>query len=109
RDAERVLPIGLGFLGLASIAVTASWSFLPFLALVALSRIGAGFYHPVGIGWVGRAFSGKDLDHAMGFQSSFGDVGVILGMGSGAILGSAVGWQAPFILWGVLNIAAVGL
>src|SRR2546428_1417719 len=109
RDPSRFLPIGIAFLGLASIVVTTAWSFLPFLALVALSRIGAGFYHPVGIGWVGRAFSGKDLDHAMGFQSSFGDVGVILGMGGGAILGSAVGWQAPFILWGVLNIAAVAL
>src|SRR5207245_10026549 len=105
RDAERVLPIGLGFLGLASIAVTASWSFLPFLALVALSRIGAGFYHPVGIGWVGRAFSGKDLDHAMGFQSSFGDVGVILGMGSGEILGSAVLWRSTWMVCVVVIVA----
>src|SRR2546426_6167044 len=109
RDPSRFLPIGIVFLGLASIVVTTAWSFLPFLALVALSRIGAGFYHPVGIGWVGRAFTGKDLDHAMGFQSSFGDVGVILGMGSGAILGSAAGWQAPFILWGALNIVAMAV
>ncbi len=107
KDPSRFLPIGIAFLGIASIAITTARSFLPFLALVAVSRIGAGFYHPVGIGWVGRAYSGTDLDHAMGFQSSFGDVGVILGMGSGALLGSAYGWEMPFYLWGALNIVAV--
>lgn len=109
RDPSRFLPIGIAFLGIASIAVTAARSFLPFLALVAVSRIGAGFYHPVGIGWVGRAYSGADLDRAMGFQSSFGDVGVILGMGTGALLG-AIAWELPFLVWGALNIlAAVAL
>ncbi len=107
RDSSRFLPIGIAFLGIASIAITAARSFLPFLALVAVSRIGSGFYHPVGISWVGRAYSGPDLDHAMGFQSSFGDVGVILGMGSGAFLGAWLGWQVPFLLWGVLNLVAV--
>src|SRR5213593_1153618 len=107
RDPSRFLPLGIAFLGIASIVITTAKTFLPFLALVAVSRIGAGFYHPVGIGWGGRAYAGKNLDHAMGFQSSFGDVGVILGLGSGAVLGSAFGWEAPFILWGVLNIGAV--
>jgi predicted MFS family arabinose efflux permease len=36
-------------------------------------------------------------------------VGVILGMGTGAVLGSEVGWQAPFLLWGALNLAAIAL
>jgi MFS family permease len=109
RDPARFLPIGIAFLGIASIAVTAASTFIPFLVLVAISRVGSGFYHPVGIGWVGRAYSGKDLDRAMGFQSSFGDVGVILGIGSGALLGSAFGWEFPFVLWGVLNLLAVGV
>ena len=109
RDPSRFLPIGIAYLGAASFLVTGATSFPVFVALVAVSRIGAGFYHPVGISWIGRAYAGRDLDHAMGFQSSFGDMGVILGMGSGAILGSAVGWQAPFLLWGALNLAAVAL
>lgn len=109
RDPSRFLPIGIAYLGIASMAIAGATSFPLFVALVALSRIGAGFYHPVGISWIGRAFSGRELDRAMGFQSSFGDAGVILGMGSGALLGSAFGWQVPFVLWGVLNLAAVGL
>lgn len=109
RDPSRFLALGIAFLGLASLAITTAVSFLPFLALVAVSRIGAGFYHPVGISWIGRAYAGGDLDRAMGFQSSFGDVGVILGIASGALLGSAFGWRAPFLLWGVLNLVAVAI
>src|SRR3989442_15330802 len=45
----------------------------------------------------------------MGFQSAFGDTGVILGMASGAVLAVAVGWQSPFFLWGGINLAAVAL
>lgn len=109
REPSRFLAIGIAFLGLASLAITTAASFLPFLALVAVSRIGAGFYHPVGISWIGRAYGGGELDRAMGFQSSFGDVGVILGMASGALLGSAFGWRAPFLLWGLLNLVAVAI
>src|SRR3989442_1973141 len=58
RDPSRFLPIGIAFLGIASMAVTTAWSFLPFLALVAVSRIGAGVYPPLGIGCVGPAVRG---------------------------------------------------
>jgi len=109
RDPSRFLPVGIAYLGIASMAIAGATSFPLFVALVAFSRVGAGFYHPVGISWIGRGFAGPDLDRAMGFQSSFGDAGVILGMGSGAVLGSAFGWQVPFVLWGVLNLVAVGL
>ena len=107
RDPARFLAFGIAFLGLASLAITTAASFLPFLGLVALSRIGSAFYHPVGISWIGRAYGGRELDRAMGFQSSFGDVGVILGIASGAILGSSLGWRVPFLLWGALNLVAV--
>lgn len=109
RDPSRFLPVGIAYVGIASMAIAGAGTFPVFIALVALSRVGAGFYHPVGISWVGRAFAGRDLDRAMGFQSSFGDAGVILGMGTGAVLGSALGWQVPFVVWGILNLLAVGL
>src|SRR2546425_13119439 len=95
RDPSRFLPIGIAFLGIASMAVTTAWSFLPFLALVAGSRVGAGFYHPVGVGWGGGAVAGGDPDPAMGFPSAVGDGGGILGVGAGARLGSEVGLAAP--------------
>ncbi len=109
RDPSRFLPIGIAILGLGSLLVTLSSSFVTLLVLVAVSRIGASFYHPVGISWIGREFQGGGLDRSMGFQSAFGDTGVILGMASGAVLAVAVGWQSPFILWGGLNLLAVAI
>ncbi len=107
RDPSRFLPFGIVILGLASILVAGSSTFLMLLLLVALARVGASFYHPVGIAWIGREFRGAELDRSMGFQSGFGDAGEILGMASGAILGVALWWGAPFILWGAINLAAV--
>jgi len=107
RDPSRFLPIGIAILGLGSLLVILSSSFMTLLAFVAISRIGASFYHPVGIAWIGREFKGPALDRSMGFQSAFGDGGVILGMASGAVLAVALGWQSPFLLWGGINLMAV--
>ncbi len=109
RDPSRFLPIGIVILGLASILVAASQTFLMLLLAVALARVGASFYHPVGIAWIGREFQGTALDRSMGFQSGFGDAGEILGMASGAVLGVALGWGSPFILWGAINLGAVAV
>jgi FSR family fosmidomycin resistance protein-like MFS transporter len=109
RDPSRFLPVGIVILGLGSFLVALSSSFWTLLAFVAISRIGASFYHPVGIAWIGREFEGPELDHSMGFQSAFGDSGVILGMASGAVLAVAFGWQSPFVLWGVINLLAVAV
>lgn len=107
RDPSRFLPIGIVILGVASILVAEAQTFIMLLLVVALARVGASFYHPVGIAWIGREFQGKDLDRSMGFQSGFGDAGEILGMASGAVLGVALGWGSPFILWGAINLMAV--
>ena len=109
RDPSRFLPIGIIILAFGSLAASLSWNFWSLLFLVALSRIGASFYHPVGISWIGREFEGPALDRSMGFQSAFGDAGVILGIASSAILAVAFGWQWPFLLWGGINVAAVAV
>jgi DHA1 family inner membrane transport protein len=109
RDPSRFLPIGIAILGAGSLLVAGAGTFAMLFAFIALSRIGASFYHPVGIAWIGREFRGPQLDRSMGFQSAFGDSGVILGMGTGAALALAAGWQSPFLLWGAANLAAAAL
>jgi len=107
RDPTRLLAIGIVVLGLGSALVALSSNFWMLLALVSLSRIGASFYHPVGIAWIGREFRGPELDRSMGFQSAFGDTGVILGMATTSVIAVALGWQVPFLLWGGINLGAV--
>src|SRR5207245_681644 len=109
RYPSRFLPIWIVILGVGSLAASLSWNFWSLLLIVALSRIGASFYHPVGISWIGREFEGPALDRSMGFQSAFGDAGVILGIASSAILAVAFGWQWPFLLWGGINLAGVAV
>jgi MFS family permease len=109
RDPSRFLPVGIGILGIGSLLVAGAQTFAALFALVVVSRIGASFYHPVGIAWIGREFRGPALDRSMGFQSAFGDAGVILGMGTGAALALAAGWRSPFLLWGGVNLAAVAI
>jgi MFS family permease len=109
RDPTRLLPVGIAILGLGSASVALSSNFWMLLALISLSRIGASFYHPVGIAWIGREFRSPDLDHSMGIQSAFGDTGVILGMATTSIIAIAFDWRVPFLLWGLINLAAVGV
>ncbi len=106
RASPRVLlPAGMLILGTASLLTSQVTSFLMLLALVSIGRVGASFYHPVGISWVGKRFK-QDLDEAMGFQSAFGDLGVILAFASSGYLGLYYGWQIPFLVWGSLALLA---
>jgi MFS family permease len=72
-------------------------------------RMGTSIYHPVGISWISKLFSGTDLDRAMGFQSAFGNIGVLAAFTSTGFLAQEYGWKAPLILWGAINLAAVGI
>ncbi len=108
-DPSRFLPIGIVILGVASFLIALCTTFLMLLLVVVLARAGSSFFHPVGLAWIGREFQGAELDRSLGYQSGTGDAGEILGMASGAVLGAAVGWQSPFLVWGVINLGAVVL
>lgn len=109
RDPSRFLPVGILVVGVSSILLATSQSFLMLLVFVALARLGASFFHPVGLAWVAREFRGPELDRAMGLQSGTGDAGEILGMATGAVLGFVLVWYAPFLLWGAINLLAVAI
>ena len=72
-------------------------------------RIGTSVYHPVGISWISSTFKGPKLDRAMGIQSAFGDIGVLSAFISTGFLAQYFGWRIPLLIWGVVNLAAVGI
>lgn len=106
---ERMMPLGVTVLGLGALATTLSFDYGTLFLFVTISRIGASFYHPVGIGWISKEYNGIEKDRAMGYQSSFGDLGVILGITSSGMLGFHLGWRAPFYFWGSVNLAAASV
>ncbi len=107
RDPSRFLPIGILILGVSSLCVALATSFWQLLVFVSLLRVGASFYHPVGMSWIGRVYPAEELDRSMGFQSGFGDFGEVLGTATGALFGLAGNWSAAFVIWGVANLGAV--
>ena len=109
RDPSHFLPIGILIVGVASLLVATATAFWGLLLFVSLLRVGASFYHPVGMSWIGREFASEELDRSMGFQSGFGDAGEVLGTATGAILGVAWGWQWAFLIWGATNLLAVAV
>lgn len=108
-NPRLLLPLGMVLVGGFSLLTTQATSFVLLVLFVALARVGMSVYHPVGISWVGKAFK-RDLDQAMGFQSAFGDLGVIVAFASSGFLGLRYGWQVPFLVWGgvALGAATVG-
>lgn len=104
---RRFLALDALLVGISLLLVTLSKNFM-MLALCYMGvRIGTSIYHPVGIAWISQIFSGRNLDRAMGIQSAFGDVGVLVAFVSTGILTEHFGWKVPILLWGILNLAAV--
>jgi MFS family permease len=56
-------------------------------------RFFTSFYHPVGISWVSKTYSGAKLDFAMGIQTGSGDFGVFLAFVTIGYMAQAFGWK----------------
>ena len=107
-DRRVLLPLGVAWLGVGTLLLSTATSYGTLVLFVALARIGASAYHPAGISWVAREFRGAGVDRAMGVQSSFGDLGVLLGLLPAGLLAVVWGWRGTFLFWGALNLAAAG-
>lgn len=94
--------------GVSLLLMTLSRNYLMLLIFFIGVRIGTSVYHPVGISWISGTFKGRNLDRAMGVQSAFGDIGVLAAFMSTGFLAQYLGWRSPLLLWGVINLAAVG-
>ena len=95
--------------GISLLLMTLSHNYFMLVLFFIGVRIGTSVYHPVGISWISSTFTGRKLDRAMGIQSAFGDIGVLAAFISTGFLAQYFGWQVPLLLWGVLNLAAVGI
>lgn len=107
RHYRRLLVLDAAIVGVSLLLMTLSRNFLMLVLFFIGVRIGTSVYHPVGISWISHTFRGGRLDRAMGFQSAFGDLGVLAAFASTGLLAQFYGWRAPLLLWGIINIAAV--
>jgi len=109
RDPGRLLAIGISIVTVSVISFVFATGFLSLLASVILLRSGSSFFHPVGISTISKSYSGPRLQKSMGFQSAFGNIGVLLVFLTSAPLYLAVGWRATFIVFAIWTLADVVL
>jgi len=109
RHSRYYLALDALLVGTSLILMTQSTSYWMLVIFFIGMRMGTSIYHPVGISWISHIFSGKNLDRAMGFQSAFGNIGVLLAFASTGFLAQHYGWKAPLFLWGAINLIAVAI
>ena len=109
RDPGKLLAIGISVVTVSVISFVFATGFLSLLASVILLRLGSSFFHPVGISTISKSYGGPRLQKSMGFQSAFGNIGVLLVFLISAPLYLAVGWRATFIVFAIWTLADVFL
>src|SRR5260370_37690378 len=109
RDPGRLLAIGISIITVSVISFVFATGFLSLLASVILLRLGSSFFHPIGISTVSKSYGGPRLQKSMGFQSAFGNLGVLLGFLTSAPLYLALGWGAPFVVFAAWTLADIVL
>lgn len=107
--SRYMLEVGAALMALSFALIPLVSDFTGLFVVVIAMRIGASFYHPIGVSWITREYQGDYLDTALGVQSGVGNLGVIIALGSSGFLGEHFGWKAPCLVWAFMNVLAVVL
>lgn len=102
-----LLAAGISIMAFSMGMFTLSVNFPAMLTSILVLRFGSSFFHPVGALAVSRRYKGEALDRSMGFESAFGNLGIVFAFVMSAPVYLNYGWKGPFILYGAIEIAAV--
>ena len=106
-EARNLLALGISLMAASMFLFMAANGFVMMLVAMLVLRFGSSFYHPVGVSAVSKTYSGSKLDSSMGFQSAFGNLGVVLAYVLSPLVYIAIGWHGPFIIYAALEITTV--
>ncbi len=107
RHSRYYLALDALIVGIALLFLTTSKNYPMLVFFFVGIRLGTSIFHPVGFSWISHSFKGIALDKAMGIQSAFGNIGVLLAFTSTGFLAERYGWKMPIYIWGAANLAAV--
>ena len=107
RHYRRFLALDTLIVGTSLLLMTLSRNYFMLILFFIGVRLGTSIYHPVGISWISATFREDRLDRAMGFQSAFGDIGVLAAFTSTGFIAEYFGWKIPLFIWGTVNIVAL--
>jgi DHA1 family multidrug resistance protein-like MFS transporter len=106
-EPKKLLALGISLVSISMFLFIVSSTFGAMIISVSILRIGSSFFHPVGVSAVSRTYAGRQLDKSMGFQSAFGNLGILAVFAISATIYLTLGWQGPFILFALLDIVTV--
>lgn len=103
---RTILRVGSGFMAVALFLHAVAGSFGSLLALRALAGMASGVLSGAAAAYVGDVFPYERRGHALGWVMSGMAFGQILGIPAGTLLAGWWGFQAPFVVFGVVMLLA---
>lgn len=99
KNSQTLLSLGILIISFSLLLLTKAQDFFTLLLLMFVLRIGASFFHPIGVGWISRIFKKDKLDWAMGIQSGFADIGAFIAISTTLYISEITSWDYPLYLW----------
>jgi MFS family permease len=102
----EIFLLGLGSVWFSSsyIALLFAFGFPATLALILISGIGGGVYHPVGTAFVSSVSTKEKTGLAVGILNFFGDIGKILFPALAGFMVIQMGWRETFAALGSIGL-----
>ena len=104
-----IIALGIGGVGLATLAVGLSSSYYPMLIILVVMGIFAGAYHPSVIPLLFSHFEAKKRGKVLGLHMVGGSIGFAIGPLLGGLIASQMGWHFAFIVLGIPALVAAAL
>lgn len=104
-----VIAVGLGGVGLGTLAVGLSSTYYPMLAILVIMGIFAGAYHPSAVPMLYSFFDETRTGKAIALHMVGGSIGFAIGPVLGGLIAGVLGWRFAFIILGIPALIAVPL
>ena len=102
-----VIAVGLGGIGLATLAVGLSPSYYPMIVILIIMGILAGGYHPSAVSMLSDYYEVTKRGKVIAFHMVGGSIGFSIGPLLGGLIADYMGWRWAFIILGIPAISAV--
>ncbi len=105
----RLLFLGLTTLGIGTMFIGFSTSYVQVLVFGCLMGVGGSAFHPIGYALLSGTFESGNRGKALGLGSAAGDIAVPVAFATSGFLAPALGWRTLFISWGLVVIVAAAV
>ncbi|MFC1914261.1 MFS transporter [Chloroflexota bacterium] len=110
RISRRVVvAIGLGGIGVATMAVGLTSAYYPLLIILIIMGIFSGAYHPSILSLLSTYFSIENKGKVVGLYMVGGSLGFAMGPLLGGLISDRLSWQSAFIIFSIPALVSVPL